>query len=126
MKIFCFGNEFIENDALAKHIADDLIKENINIIKCNSPEDMITHLQGNEEIIIIDVVKDIKEVMIIDNVDKLKTKNTLSTHDLDLSFMLKLMKNMNMLTNIKIIGIPMQGNKEEIKEKVRELLTSIC
>ena len=118
-KIFCFGNEFIEQDSLAKTIADE-IKE-YKIIKCNKPDDLI-HYEDLNNVIILDVVKGIDKPMLITDPDQLKTNQSISAHDFDLGFYLKLLKETGKIKNIKIIGIPQKGDKEEIKKQLLALL----
>ncbi len=118
LKIYCFGNEFVNGDSLAKQIADELDIEGVKFVRCNSPDEL--EIAG--DLLLMDVVKGIDKVMVIDDVDKLKDKNLCSLHDFDLSFFLKLLKELNQIKNIKIIGIPQQGDKEEIKKQISDLL----
>jgi Ni,Fe-hydrogenase maturation factor len=115
MKIYCFGNEFLENDSLAKTISDEIVLPGVDFIKCNSPEEIFFQ---EEKIIILDVVEKINDVVLIQDLDTLKDNKIKSLHDFDLSFFLKLMKEMKKIKDMIIIGIPIQGNKETIKEQV--------
>ena len=115
MKVYCFGNEFLENDSLAKEIADTISIPGIEFIKCNDPSEVVL---DSGEIIILDVVEGISDVIVIEDLDKLKENNLVSLHDFDLSFFLKLLKSINQVGKIKIIGIPMKGDKNKIKEEV--------
>ena len=98
-KIFCFGNEFIHHDSLAKEITDE-IKE-FEIIKCNTPDNLINH-ENLDNIIIIDVVRGIDKAILITDIDKLRTNKSISAHDLDLGFYHKLYKEMKKINNVKI------------------------
>ncbi len=122
MKIYCFGNEFLEYDSLAKVIADEIKIKDIEFIKCNSPEDIFLE---EEKIIILDVVEEIKEVVLIDDIDQLKDNQITSLHDFDLSFFLKLKKELGEIKEVKIIGIPMKGDKEKIKSSIIKLIKEI-
>lgn len=122
MKILCFGNEFIEDDALAKKVADILKKESgFDIIKCDSENDLLDYLE--EEIVILDVVKGIKGVRVFDenDIDYLDTSE-LSAHDFDLGFQLKILQKIEKIDKLKIIGIPMKGNARDIAEEIIEIL----
>ena len=121
--VYCFGNEFVKEDAMAKQLVDELQYPGLRFIKSNSPEDVM-----NEEgrIIILDVVKNIKEVIMIDNLDQLKVRNIVSLHDFDLSFFLKLMQGMGKIINIRIIGVPQQGDKKRIKEDIKAKLDELA
>jgi len=119
MKIYCFGNEFLENDSLAKKIADEINIEGIEFIKCDSPTDIVLE---EKEIIILDVVDGIDKTIIIEDINQLKDNKIFSLHDFDLSFFLQLMKKTEQINNVKIIGIPMRGNKENIKNDIIRII----
>lgn len=122
MKIYCFGNEFLENDSLAKEIADEIKIDGVSFIKCDSPTDIVLE---EKEIIILDVVEDIDKTIIIDDINQLKDNKIYSLHDFDLSFFLQLMKKTNQINKVRIIGIPMKGNKENIKEDIIKIINKI-
>lgn len=122
MKIYCFGNEFLENDSLAKEIADEIKIDGVSFIKCDSPTDIVLE---EKEIIILDVVESIDKTIIIDDINQLKDNKIYSLHDFDLSFFLQLMKKTNQINKVRIIGIPMKGNKENIKEDIIKIINKI-
>ena len=117
MKVFCFGNEFLENDSLAKEIADELVIDDVEFIKCDSPDEIFLE-EGR--IVILDVVEGIDDVMLIEDINKLSDDGICSLHDFDLRYFLKLKDKIGQIDNIKIIGIPMKGDKEELKKKIEE------
>ena len=125
-KLYVFGNEYLENDSFAGKIASQLQNklddvETISIIRCTSPDDL---LDADDDITILDVVKNIKEPILITDISKLKINNMVSLHDFDLAYFLNLMKELDMNKNIRIIGIPMRGinavnlANEKIDEKI--------
>ena len=121
--ILCFGNPYLEEDNLAIQVADLIIAEKvpgIEIIKCISPDEILSYL--GKAFIILDVVKDAKDVMLIDDIEKLKSGSIVSLHDFDLGFFLKLMKETGKIGKVRIIGIPQQGDIKDIKKKVITLL----
>ena len=117
MKVFCFGNEFLENDSLAKEIADELVIDDVEFIKCDSPDEIFLE-EGR--IVILDVVEGIDDVMLIEDINKLSDDGISSLHDFDLRYFLKLKDKIGQIDNIKIIRIPMKGDKEELKKKIEE------
>jgi len=122
--ILAFGNPYLNEDNLALHVADSLIKDkmkDIEIVKCLSPEEVLQYT--DKDFLILDVVKDIKDVTIIDDIDRLKADGMVSLHDFDLGFFLKLMKETGQITKVKIIGIPQKGDIQELKKKVLNLLS---
>ena len=114
MKVLCFGNEFWRSDSLAKQIGDEMGFE-----MCDNPADILKY--ADDEVVIIDVVKDLKEVKEL-SIDLLKTSPSVSAHDFDLCFYLKLMEGVGRVKDIRIIGIPMFGDKEEIKKKIKKII----
>ncbi len=119
--VLCFGNEAIKEDSLAKEIADELKIDNVKFVKCNSVEDILSY---SGEIYIMDVVKGLKKAALIDDISKIKANKMVSLHDFDLGFFLRLMKEMGKIKKVNIIGIPMNGSKEEIKKQVTRLIPS--
>ena len=120
MKVYCFGNEFLKEDSLAKEFADELLIDGVEFVKCSSPEEVFE--EDNEKIVILDVVGGVDEVILIDNLSQLQTGNMVSLHDFDLAYFLKLMRRMGTLKEINIIGIPMEGDKDKIKEGITNII----
>ena len=121
MIVYCFGNEFLEYDSLAKQIADEIKIEGIELLKCDSLEEIF---ESKGDIVILDVVDKIDKVIEIDDVEKLDNEMVGSLHDFDLGFFLKLMKKMDQIKEVKIIGIPMKGDKVAIKKEIESKLTA--
>ncbi|HLC50222.1 MAG TPA: hypothetical protein VJI97_02235 [Candidatus Nanoarchaeia archaeon] len=112
--LYVFGNEFLDDDKLAGIVSNNL-KGNFKVERCRSPDDL---LDAGKEIVILDVVKGIKEPIIIKDISKIKSRNLMSLHDFDLGFFLKLMEGMGINKKIKIIGIPQKGNAKDIAKEV--------
>jgi hypothetical protein len=112
-KIYVFGNEYLENDNFAGKVAGQL--HDVELVYCRSPDEL---LEAEGDITILDVVKNIKEPMMISDVSRLKVNNMMSLHDFDLGYFLNLMRELDMNKNIKIIGIPMNGIARDVAEKV--------
>ncbi|MFC1742200.1 hypothetical protein ACFL3V_06710, partial [Nanoarchaeota archaeon] len=111
--LLCFGNPYLDEDNLALHVADLIIKDRIKgleVVKCISPDEILSYT--DKEFYILDVVKDAEEVMLIDDIDRLKSDNIVTLHDFDLGFFLKLMKETGKIDTVKIIGIPQKGDTE--------------
>lgn len=114
-KLFVFGNEYLENDKYAHQVINHL--ENIEITKCRSPEDLLEE-EGN--ILILDVVKNLEEPVLIEDLSVLKDRKMISLHDFDLNFFLKLLKEIGLEKDIKIIGIPEKGNPKATADKIKK------
>ncbi len=122
-KIFCFGNEDFKGDEVAKELAKQIDNPNFEFIFAESPNEI---LNANEELIILDVAKGIKEVQLLTNTDNLKLSLSVTSHDLDLAFYLKLMKETGKIKNIKIIALPWGNNNYNyLKKEVEKILNKI-
>ncbi len=117
MKIYCFGNEFIEGDTLAKELVDDIQIAGVQFIRANAPEVLFEEVG---KIFILDVVKGIDKLMIINDIDQLKAQTLYSLHDFDLAYFLKIMKTTGAITDVTIFGLPMQGDKEQLRKELTE------
>ena len=124
--VLAFGNPFIKDDSLAIQIAEYYMKNpipNIEFIKCIAPDEVMSYT--DKDFYILDVVEGITEVTLIEDIDMLANEPKATAHDFDLGFFLRMMKEMDRLDKIKIIGVPKKIEKErmkEILEKVKELL----
>ena len=121
IKILCLGNEFIKRDSLAKKIGWKLKEQgDFEIININDSFQLMDILKpkskGNEDFIILDVVKGLMAVIEL-KVDDLRQDSILTAHDFDAGYVLKLLKK-----EIKIIGIPMYGDEDKVLREVRWLL----
>ena len=114
--LYVFGNEFLEDDKLARNVSFHL-KDSFKIIHCTSPDELME--AEDAEIIILDVVKGIEKTIIINDPAQIKTRSLISLHDFDLGFFLNLMKEMGIKKKVKIIGIPAEGNTELIASEVK-------
>ncbi|MBU0461409.1 MAG: hypothetical protein KJ574_02360 [Nanoarchaeota archaeon] len=122
MRIYCFGNEFVKEDSLAKEIADRMKIKGIEFVRCIEPEELPLE---EEELVILDVAEGINNVVVLDDLEMLKTEKCVSCHDLDLSFHLKLLKETGSLKKVKIIAIPQKGDKKKIVEELKKALSGM-
>ncbi|MFH1440108.1 MAG: hypothetical protein ABIG89_06065 [Candidatus Woesearchaeota archaeon] len=119
-KIYCFGNEDIKEDAVALELADllnkdsDMKDKNIEFIKCTNPDIFLSKDAENKNIIIIDVVKGIDDIKVIKDINELKNTKISTMHDFDLGTVLKLLKEVGKINEVRIIGIPYGKKVNEI------------
>jgi Ni,Fe-hydrogenase maturation factor len=113
--ILVLGNEFIEEDSLAKKVAKGI--DGVKFV--NDSFALMEELRDEKDVVIIDVVSNIKEVSLI-GIEDLASGSILSAHDFDAGMVLKLLR-----PDVKIIGIPMRMNEEEAREKVRVMVGNI-
>ncbi len=125
-KVLVFGNRLVEKDKIPLALIPYLTKKfpEIEFKEFDSIED----LQNEGSVIyIIDSVENIENVTIIYNIDQIEISNSLYTiHDMDLGYMLKLMKKVNMIDKVIIFGIPINTlSKIEILNQLEEKIRSI-
>ncbi|MFH1409915.1 MAG: hypothetical protein ABIH34_08460 [Nanoarchaeota archaeon] len=116
--LYVFGNEHLDQDNMAHHVAKHL--EGVSIMHCFSPEALFD--AKGDELLLLDVVKDIDKPMIITDPTVLKTKNLMSLHDFDLGYFLQMMEALGEGKKVKIIGVPPTGDRVEWAKQVSEWL----
>lgn len=79
----------------------------------------------NKELIIIDTIEGIDKVVLLDDIKKIQTQKLYSLHDFDLGFNLKLLQKIGELEKIKIIGVPMGSEKDEILEQLEKIIRTL-
>jgi Ni,Fe-hydrogenase maturation factor len=121
--IHIFGNPLLDFDNLPLKLAPKLQKlfPEIYFVPAD-PSENLSPIEG--ELIIIDTVEGIKKVVLIDDIEKLETSKIYSLHDFDLAFNLKLLQKIGKLKKVKIFGVPMKGDEEEILEQLTKLVRS--
>jgi Ni,Fe-hydrogenase maturation factor len=118
-KIYIFGNPLLPFDSLPLKLAPRLqaALPDLEFIVTDPNENL---KPINKELFIIDTIEGIEEVVVINDVDKIKSERIYSLHDFDLGYNLKLLQKLGELEKVKIIGVPMAGNEEKIFERLLE------
>jgi Ni,Fe-hydrogenase maturation factor len=121
--VLCFGNIYSEIDRLPKILYEELKKEitNVKFVNCEIPNEILDY-KDYDNIFILDVVKGIKDIEIITDLNKLKERKIFTLHDFDLGFFLKLINSVNKIENLKIIGIPIGYDKDKAKIEIKKFL----
>jgi len=117
MRVLVFGNPYLEYDSLAVNIAKEL-EDSADFVICSSPEQIMEEKFDY----IMDVVEGIDEVKVFDNLKLLNPHRMFSLHDFDVTFFLGLMEKLGKVDKVKIIGIPMEMDKNKAKEKILEII----
>ncbi|MFZ5954886.1 MAG: hypothetical protein ACOYT4_00510 [Nanoarchaeota archaeon] len=115
MKILCLGNEFIEQDSSAKKIGEELADLGYEVILIQDSFELILHLK-EKDIIILDVAENLNHVQEL-KIDELKDNPTLTAHDFDAQFILKLLN-----ADVRIVGVPCGCNTNEAIKEINYLL----
>ena len=120
MKVLVFGNKYLGYDSMALRVSKLVRTPGFEFVPC---EDLSALMSGAEdELVIMDVVQGIEKAMLIDDVSRLRVNSSLSLHDFDLAHLLRLLKEIGQVKRVIIIGVPMEGNEEEIAREVGALL----
>lgn len=117
VRVYLFGNPLLPFDSLPLRLAPRLqaALPEFEFIVADPNENL---KPVDKELLIIDTIEGINEVMIIDDIDKIKTESIYTLHDFDLGFNLKLLKKIGELEKVKIIGVPMEGDEKKIFKQV--------
>ncbi len=121
MKILVFGNPLVKKDSLPIKFLPKIRKAfpNIEFIEFDPTENL--EKQG-KNLTIIDTVKDIKKVTIINSIEKIITNKIYSMHDFDLGYNLKILKKLDLIDSVKIIGIPEKISEKELLSQLQSIL----
>jgi Ni,Fe-hydrogenase maturation factor len=121
--VYAFGNPLVKEDSLPLKLIENLRKEfpSIEFKEFDTVED----LELDKELSIIDTVKGIKKVELIEDIDKIITDKIYSMHDFDLGYNLKLFKKMRMIDKVRIFGIPSDMDEKAVFEQLKKLIKSI-
>jgi Ni,Fe-hydrogenase maturation factor len=117
MKVLVFGNPLLKQDSIPIKLLPKLKQKfpNIEFKEIDPTEDL--DKQG-KNLIILDTVQNIDKVTIINDIEKLHTNKIYSMHDFDLALNLKLLKKLNKINSVKIIGIPMDISEDEALNQI--------
>jgi Ni,Fe-hydrogenase maturation factor len=123
--IFVAGNPLVEKDSLALQVAEQL-KGKIRGIEFVAI-DSLDALQEKEKqnLCIMDVAVGIKKVELIEHVEKLFTKQPVSSHDLDLAMQLKILQKLGKLGKVKIIAVPAQYDLRKAVREVEKIIKTL-
>ncbi len=120
MRVYCLGNPYLKDDSRALELCKQLTIPGFEFVQCYKWE----HIEITIPLIVVDVVEGLEDVRLVD-LSELQQTNTVTAHDFDLFQWLTLMKKLNMLDELIIIGIPKAGELKEAKEKLVKLLSRI-
>ncbi len=121
--IYVFGNPLVKEDSMPLKLIDKLRKEFPSLLF--KEFDTVEDLDLEKELNIIDTVKGIKKVELIEDIDKIITDKIYSMHDFDLGYNLKLLKKMKMIDKVRIFGIPSNMKEKEAMKELCDVIKSI-
>jgi Ni,Fe-hydrogenase maturation factor len=117
MKVFVFGNPLVEKDSLPLKLLPKLRKQfpEIDFVVADPTESLLV---DDDEFWILDVAKNIDEVVIFDDILKLDLPKRMSVHDYDLALDLRLLEKLGKLKKVKIIAVPVGMKYKEALVKI--------
>ncbi|KHO45386.1 MAG: hypothetical protein QS98_C0011G0081 [archaeon GW2011_AR3] len=119
--VLCFGNPYVKDDSLAQQTAKRLKLDGIEMVSCNSPEEIMFYM--DKDFAILDVATGIKEAQVISDLAQLESSKMVSLHDFDLAFFLKLLKKLNTKSKVRLIAVPAKYPMDKLEKRLKlELL----
>jgi Ni,Fe-hydrogenase maturation factor len=114
--VYVFGNPLVKEDSLPMKLVTRLRKKfsSIDFREFDTTEDL-----EERDLVIIDTVKGIGKVEIIEDIDKIVADKIYSMHDFDLGQNLRLMKKMKMIDRVRILGVPFGMGEEDAFEHLK-------
>ncbi len=122
-KVFVFGNSLVEKDSLALKVAERL-KGKVKDIEFEAVESL-DDVEKKGDLYIMDVAFGIEKVQLIENLEKLQTKQPVSGHDFDLAMELKLFKKIGRIGKVKIVAIPAEYDLDRAVAETKNVLLSL-
>ncbi|MEI6887129.1 MAG: hypothetical protein WCK31_02730 [bacterium] len=125
MKIYVFGNIDFGFDSIALRLLP-ILSVKLDGVEFVTLENIDELTEFPNPIYIMDSAVGIREVLVTDKLEALEKPKSLSLHDFDLSWNLKLLKKLGKINKVKIIAIPstldMYTAMNETEEIIKKLL----
>lgn len=124
MKVLVAGNPLLEYDSLPLKLLPKLKKAfpKIDFKEIDPSEDL--QLEG-KNLIIIDSAEGIKDVVLLEDLDKILTNKIFSLHDFDLGITLKLLKKAGLIDSVKLICVPRKAKAKDVFPGVAKVLRKL-
>ncbi len=122
-KVLVFGNPLVPKDSMPLRLMGKLRKMFPELeFKEFDPSENLE--KEGRELNIIDAVEDIKKVMLITDIDRIKLSKVYSMHDFDLGYSLKLLKKLNYIDCVRIFCVPMRISEKKALEQLSALIST--
>jgi hypothetical protein len=123
MKIYVVGNPMVSEDCIPLQLLPKLKKNFFSVqFEEVDPNENFIPEEGS---IIIDTVQGIDRVTLFDSLDAFEATHSVSPHDYDLGFHLRLLQKIHKITTVRIIGVPQGGNTEKLFKAVSSHISTL-
>ncbi len=126
MTIYVFGNLLVKDDSLPLEIIPSLQKIFPKIeFEIADPNENFPP-GGEKDLIIFDIVKEIKrpKIFSLNDLQKL-SRSPNSPHDYDLGMHLLLLKKLKKIDTVKIIGVPSWYDRTEMVQELKNIISTL-
>lgn len=120
MKVYVVGNSLVLRDSMPLRI--------LPALRHAFPQYTFELVDPNENFIpeagsiILDTVEGIDKVTWFSDIDAFDVTKSVSPHDYDLGFHLKLLMKLKKIISVHILGVPAYGDSASVTQQVREVL----
>jgi Ni,Fe-hydrogenase maturation factor len=125
MRVYVFGNTDAPEDRRAVEVARQLdpVIDNVSFVFVGPNEEIPFADEGR--VVILDTVRGIRDVALIpgDEIDGFVLSPRATVHDFDLAFQLKYLRKIGRLGEVKVIGVPQEGEVDY--PRVRSILRKL-
>ena len=123
--VLCFGSEDVNGDEIAFSVCKELVGniDGVRFVRCDTPMDVVGY-SATENLYIVDAVRGLDEVSVFESINDFRRTKSVTAHDNDRGMLLRVLVEIRMLPDVKIIGIPIGSNESEAVEGVRSILSS--
>ena len=123
VKILVFGNRMLKNDSLPILLMPDLRKRfpGVEFVEFDPNENLE---REGRNLKIIDTIDGIDKVVVLTDIDSIQSSPSVSMHDFDLGYSLKLLKKLGLVDSVIIFGVPMKISKKDALEQLSLLISS--
>jgi len=127
MRVLVFGNPLLPEDSLPLKLLPKLRKKFPKTDFVESDPEELEHESAKGQLIIMDTVKGIKKVTVLTekDIDRFELTGKCSVHDFDLSWTLRILRKMGLVSEVRIIGVPSGMKEAAALEAVTGSLSSI-
>lgn len=123
MKVLVLGNPLLEEDSLPLKLLPVLRKEFPSIDFDEADPADIDSEKG--QVVVIDTAKGVKDVVLLEDMDRLQNYKLISAHGLGLAEMLALMKAAGKQVQVKVICVPRGMRESKALAEVTKALRAI-